>query len=61
VEGAVNAARCPIHEERLVRSEGTVLLQPSDTFVRQVVGEVIGLIVRWFDGGGVLYKARLPL
>ena len=38
-----------------------MLLQPGDPLVRHVFGEVILLIVRRLDGGGVLHEARLPL
>ena len=38
-----------------------MLLQPGDPLVRHVLGEVIFLVVRRLDGGGVFHEARLPL
>ena len=57
----VDAAGRPIHEERFVRREGAMFLQPGDPLVGHVLGEVVFLVVRRFDGGGVLHEARLPL
>ena len=57
----VDAAGCPIHEERFVRRKRAMLLQPGDPLVRHVLGEVILLVVRRLDGGGVFHEARLPL
>ena len=57
----MDAAGRPIHEERFVRREGAMLLQPGDSLVGHVLGEMIFLVVRRLDGGGVLHEARFPL
>ena len=41
---AVDRAARPVHEERLVRLESLVLMQPADRVVRQVFAEVVALL-----------------
>ena len=57
----MDAAGRPVHEERFVRREGAMLLQPGDRLVGHVLGEVIFLVVRRLDRRGVLDEPRLPL
>ena len=40
----VDRAAGPVHEKRLVRLEGLVLVQPADRVVRQVFAEVVALL-----------------
>ena len=60
---AVDRAARPVHEERLVRLEGLVLVQPADRVVRQVFAEVVALL-RAFSAAGrgrVAHQVRLVL
>ena len=57
----VRRAGRPVHEERLVGREGAVLAQPVDAALRQVLAQVVLLVVRRLDGVGVLDQPRLPL
>ena len=61
--GPVDRAARPIHEERLVRLEGLVLVQPADRVVRQVFAEVVALLRRFrrMDVGRVAHQVRLVL
>ena len=57
----VAGAGRPVHEEGLVGREGAVLAQPGERLVRQVLAQVVLLVVRRLDRIGVLEQARLPL
>ena len=58
---AVTGAGRPVHEEGLVRRERLMPAQPVDAVLRQVLGQVVLLVVRRLDLVGVLDQPRLPL
>ena len=58
---AMHGARRPIHKERLVRREGTMLFQPGDGLIGHILGEVILHGVRRFDRSGILKETWLIL
>jgi hypothetical protein len=59
----VDRAAGPIHEERLIRLEGLVLVQPADCVVRKVFAEVVALLhgLGRLDVGRVADQVRLVL
>ena len=47
---AMDRAARPIHEKRLIRLEGLVLVQPGDRVVRQVFAEMVAFLRRFWAG-----------
>ena len=58
---AVDGARGPVHQERLVGRERLVPLQPRQGLIGHVFGQVILLAVRRFDRVEVLVQPGFPL
>ena len=59
----VGGTRCEVHEERLVRHQRLLLVDPADRPVGEVLGEVVALLGGgWgLHRGGALVQGRVPL
>ena len=57
----MDAARRPIHEERLVGRQSALLAHPGNPLVGQVLGQVVALALRGLDAVGVFHERGFPL